>query len=163
VSIAATIGVSSTSAPPSSSSSNSAATTTRPNASFSTSTTISISSSASTATSTNSQPDQEGLSSGAKIGVGVTIPLVAILISATIGFWIRHRRRHQYSTKSLSQGASPYLPELPVSEAPQELAEKRGPGSLQYEMEGDPPPVAELAAERYSRGNLPSMNRYSSR
>jgi hypothetical protein len=161
VSIAATIGVSSTSAPTSSFSSSTASTT---------STTSMTSTAASMATSTNtdasatSQPEQVGLSGGAKIGIAVTVPLVVISISGAIGFWIRHRKKYQqYSTKTLSQGSGSNAQELAVSEVPQELPEERGPGHFQYEMEGDSPPIAELAAERYSRGMLPDLNRYTPR
>lgn len=164
MSIASTIGMSSTSASPSPTSSGSVTITADSQASFSTSMVVSTPTSASTGVSTNPQPDHEGLSSEAKIGIAVAIPLVVILISAMAGFWIRHKlRRHQDSTKSLSPDAVSNAQELPVSEVPQELPEKKDPGHFQHEMQGDPPPIAELAAERYSRGTLPKLNHYSSR
>ncbi len=79
---------------------------------------------------------------------------MAVIVAVIIGWiLIRRRRKNWYSTngaKGLHSEKNDGMPELPVQEKRSEMAEKIGPGSFQYEMEGDSPQPAELQA--YSIG-----------
>jgi hypothetical protein len=177
IKIAATIGVSSASATAQltqSTSSSSAATTSdvtqsqkstsSGSASSTSSAPVSVANNPDAGTSTppatSLDPQSGGLDTGTKIGIALSVVLAAVLVAAAIGFWIYTKRRRHYPKGTTSNPWDLRAEELPVSESPGELAEKVGPADFQYEMRGDDPPRVELAAERYSRGPLPHIDRY---
>ena len=126
------------------------------------STTASMAASINTDNSTTSQPEQVGLSSGARIGsyhsasCNIDLSRDGILDSP-------QEKAPAVLNEAHISGVRLKCTRASRSEVPQELPEERGLGHFQYEMEGDSLQIAKLAAKRYSQSMLLDLNRNTPR
>ncbi|KAJ6122017.1 hypothetical protein N7512_004482 [Penicillium capsulatum] len=98
----------------------------------------------------------EGLSTGAKIAIGVCIPVVFLLLAAVLFIWL-HRRRHARASTSEDSSGVVVKPSRgdPATGKPElETNAPHGFNRPELEVEGPPKPPVELSTRDSARAEL---------